>query len=165
VDHSIRLADIDSLTTGDALQISAQIEKPGYLYCLWYQPSGRVELFGEERPEVLVDAIQEPGVGPQLPWATIGSDNAGEHLVLAFTRQTPLTAAECDLVKRARWQTEYNRLGTQPYVALFYPRDQSTTRGAEPTATLTDDRYLGELGTILRHNWGCYYQAIIFRVD
>ena len=162
---SIRLEEIDNLTTGDGLQIKANIDKPGYFYCLWYRPNGAVDLLGEERLERPVDAIHEPGVGPQLPWATIGSDNAGQHLIVAFTKPTPLTRDECDQLKRARWQTTHNRLGKQPFVRVFYPHEIAATRGAEQVAPETEDRYLGELGTILRDKWACYYQGMIFHVE
>jgi hypothetical protein len=48
---------------------------------------------------------------------------------------------------------------------VFYPQDASATRGAERTPADALDRYLGELGTILRDKWACYYQGVIFHVD
>jgi serine/threonine protein kinase len=162
---TIPVEEIENLTSGDAIQIKARIDEPGYFYCLWYQPNGTVKLLGEDRLERPVDAIQEPGVGPQLPWATIGADNAGEHLVLAFTKPTPLTEAECDALQRAHWQTTHNRLGRQLFARVFYPQDSSTTRGAEHETSDAEDPYLGELGTILRDKWACYYQGIIFHVE
>jgi predicted Ser/Thr protein kinase len=163
-DGPLRLEDIEDLTTADALQIKAEIQNPGYLYCLWCRPDGTVELLGEERLETPVAAIHEPGVGPQLPWPAIGSDNDGEHLALAFTKPTPLTGDECEMLKLARWQTAHNRLGKQPFVRVFYPDDASTSRGAERSQPSAKDRYLGELGSLLRDQWKCYYQGIIFRV-
>ncbi|MEX2308949.1 MAG: protein kinase [Pirellulales bacterium] len=162
-DESILIQEIEELKTSDGLQIEAQVPKPGYLYCLWYRPNGNVELLGEDRLERPVDAIQEPGIGPQLAWPKIA--DAGEHLILAFTKPTPLTADECDQLKRARWQTDRNLLGKHAFAPVFYPKDVSPTRGGEPVAVETRDIYLGELRTILRDNWSCYYQGIIFRVE
>jgi tRNA A-37 threonylcarbamoyl transferase component Bud32 len=164
---AVPLQEVERLTTGDALKVTAETEKPGYLYCLWYRPNGTVEMLGEARLAKPVDAIHVPGAGPQLPWSAIGSENSGDHLVIAFMKPTPLTPQQRDELQRTAWQTGHNRLANQPYAAVFYPNDTSTTRGApgETIPPAAEDRYLGALGTMLRDKWGCYYQGLIFRVE
>jgi hypothetical protein len=114
-------------------------------------------------------AIQEPPVDNDTPWDLIGAEGTGKHLVVAFTKPTPLTAEEVDRLKRVRWQADTDWLGDRIVFRTAHPRTRTgPLRGFAPDPagpTMDEDRYLGELGTILKYDWECYYQAIMFRVN
>lgn len=171
-DYVVLNQEVVGLETTDGVQLYAEVDKPGYLYCLWYRPDGSVLVLDEHMLDVSRPAIQEPSIGPQLGWEPFGENEAGEHLVIAFTKQTPLTPEELQLLKQANWKTEYNELGELPMVEFGYPRSTAslarTMRGGEAVAQpqqINVDKYLGQLGTILKDQWRCYYQGLVFRVN
>jgi Protein kinase domain len=170
--HSFALAD-DSVEVqaDDGWQVHAQTidNSRGYLYCVWYRPDGTVQLIDADALTDARPALQEPPVGDQVPWQAI--DDAGVHLVVAFTKPEPLSPADVALLKHARWKTDRNQLGEAELLPVGWPQvaahAPSATRGGEPddtTEATHNDEYLGELGAILQGQWKCYYQGAIFRV-
>ena len=160
-----------SLNSSDGVQFYAEVPRPGYLYCLWYRPNGEVRLVGEENLATPRPAIQHPPVGPQFDWDNFGPGSQGDNLVIAFTKRRPLSASQLERLRAAPWQTSENRLGAQRMKEVGRPGTLSgpiALRGTDSVAqrpAAQGTRYLGELGTVLKDEWDCYYQAIVFRVD
>jgi hypothetical protein len=160
--------EIERLRPADRLQINAQVPQRAYLYVLWYQPNGKVELLDENALALSRIAVQEPPVDERTPWESLSTAAAGKNLVIAFTKPTPLTAAEAETLKQAKWGSDGDWLGDRTMFRTGHPRttEGPTRGGAAPTApTSNTDRYLGQLGALLKYEWGCYYQAVIFRVN
>jgi hypothetical protein len=140
------------------------------MYVVWYRPDGTARLMDEKALSTPSLAIQEPPVDNETPWELIGTKADGKHLVVAFTKPTPLTAEEVDRLKRSRWQADTDWLGERIVFRTAHPRTRpGTSRGGfapEPAGSaIDDDRFLDELGTLLKYDWECYYQAIMFRVN
>ncbi|HEX4413601.1 MAG TPA: serine/threonine-protein kinase [Lacipirellulaceae bacterium] len=161
--------EVDHVVSGDRLQINVQIPKAGYLYVLWYRPNGEAHLSEESDLATARLAIQDPPVDEKTPWAEIGQGGAGKHLVVAFTRTTPLRADEVETLKHTPWQTTTDWLGNRTIFRTGYPRMiEGPTRGGVAHQGPSDaevDQYLGKLGTLLKQDWKCYYQAVVFRVN
>jgi hypothetical protein len=161
--------EIDHLQASDRLQINAQVPQRGYLYVVWYRPDGQIRLLDDKALATSRLAIQEPPVDEKTAWEPLGKVG-GEHLIVAFTKPTPLSAEEADVLKRSNWHADTDWLGSRTLFRTGHPRTtiEGPTRGAPPSPVppaIEADRYLGELGTILKYKWGCYFQAVIFRVN
>jgi hypothetical protein len=162
--------EVDHVQANDRLQINTQVPKSGYLYVVWYRPDGEVRLLDDKALTTQRMAIQEPPVDDKTPWEALGEKGTGKHLVIAFTKPTPLNAEEAEQLKHANWQTATDWLGQRPLFRTGHPRTRidGPTRGGATSRTPSEaetDRYLGELGTMLKYKWGCYYQATLFRVN
>jgi hypothetical protein len=161
--------EVDHVQPADRLQINVQVPKPGYLYVLWCKPNGEVRLSEESDLATARLAIQDPPVDDKTPWEPLSASGAGKHLVLAFTRKTPLRADEAEALKHTPWQTTTDWLGDRTLFRTGYPRmTEGPTRGSATPRGPSDeeaDQYLGKLGKLLKHDWKCYYQAVVFRVN
>jgi len=161
--------EIDHVQAADRLQINVQVSKPGYMYVLWFRPNGDVRLSEEHDLATARLAIQDPPVDDKTPWEQLSASGRGKHLVVAFTRKTPLRADEAEALKQASWQTDTDWLGDRTLFRTGYPRmTEGPTRGSAAPKGPSDaevDQYLGKLGKLLKHDWKCYYQAVVFRVN
>jgi hypothetical protein len=160
--------ELDRLQLSDRIQINAQVPQRGYLYVVWYQPNGEARLLDEKALDTPQIALQEPQVGKNAAWEPLDAVGAGEHLVVAFTKPKPLSAEEVEQLKSASWHTSTDWLGDRAIFRTGHPRaivDEPTRGTPAPPKVVDSDRYLGELGTILKYRWGCYYQAVVFRVN
>lgn len=162
--------DVERLDTTTGLQINAGFAKAdhrGYLYVVWYRPDQTVRLLDESALPTPRLAIQEPPVNETTAWDPLGTGSRGKNLIVAFTKPTPLTAAEVEMLKHANWDADPKWLGSDTMNATGSPRiTTGATRGMpEPPKKAAADRYLGELGSLLKQDWNCYYQAVVFRVQ
>jgi hypothetical protein len=160
--------DIDHVETSDRLQINAQIPSDGYFYVLWFKPNGEVSLSNENDLSRTQLAIQDPPVDDKTPWNSL-SGAAGKNLVVAFTRETPLQAEEAEMLKHTSWETATDWLSHRTLFKTGFPRvTKDIDRGNETKKGPTEaemDQYLGKLGTLLKRDWNCCYQAVVFRVN
>jgi Protein kinase domain len=164
--------DVERLDATTGLQVNAGFAKAdhrGYLYVVWYRPDHMVRLLDESGLATPKLAIQEPPVNETTAWDPLGVGSRGKNLIVAFTKPTPLTKADVETLKHANWDSDPKWLGSDTMNATGWPR---ITTGAirgfvspEPPKTTGADRYLGELGSLLKHDWNCYYQAVVFRVN
>jgi hypothetical protein len=160
--------ELDRLQLSDRIQINAQVPQRGYLYVVWYRPNGEVKLLDEKALNTPQIALQEPQVGKNAAWEPLDSAGPGKHLVVAFTKPTPLNDEEVTGLRNASWHASTDWLGDRVIFRTGHPRtaeDGPTRGGTAPPKAIDNDRYLGELGTILKYHWGCYYQAVVFRVN
>jgi serine/threonine protein kinase len=161
--------EIDHVQAADRLQINVQVPRPGYLYVLWYRPNGDVRLCDENDLSTARLAIQDPPVDDKTPWESLSASGVGKHLVVAFTRKTPLRADEAEALKQTPWQTTTDWLGDRTLFRTGYPRmTEGPARGMSAHQGPSEaevDQYLGKLGKLLKHDWKCYYQAVVFRVN
>ena len=142
--------------------------KPGYLYAVWYRPDGEVRLFDDKALAMQRHAIQEPPVDDRTPWEPLGAKGAGKHLIVAFTKATPLGTDDAKMLTQSAWHAQTDWVRDRTMFPTGNPRTiAGLTRGAPQVHSpeIDADRYLGDLGTLLKYKWGCYYQAIVFRVN
>ncbi len=160
--------DVERLDATTGLQINAGFAKAdhrGYLYVVWYRPDHTVRLLDDKALATAQLAIQEPPVSENTAWDPLDAGSKGKNLIVAFTKPTPLTSEEAEILKHATWESDPKWLGNDTMNNTGWPRTIGSDRGMNPPKQIEADRYLGELGTTLKYKWECYFQAVVFRVQ